>query len=116
MCKIVTGRRDSAELLDQLYRKNLLMITHTGIAENNPENMQSSYRYHDLFIRFLREKLRQKYPEMESELHRKAAVVETTVPARMYHPLTKRRHIDGCTRICPSIPVVKPKCFSKKLS
>jgi ATP/maltotriose-dependent transcriptional regulator MalT len=93
LCQAVTGREDAGSILDQIYRRNLFVLE-TDIpfrrdptAESNRgfsshEAVRSyvathpNYRYHDLFVEFLRDKLNQEMPELLPELHLRAAQVE----------------------------------------
>jgi len=65
LCDFVTGREDSAAMLDELYRKNLFLIA--------LDDEGCWYRYHPLFIDLLLHQLRKTHPEMERDLHEKAA-------------------------------------------
>ena len=65
LCEAVTGRSDSADLLDDVYRSNLFLI---------PLDEERRWlRYHQLFRDILRHELARTAPEQVSELHRRAA-------------------------------------------
>ena len=81
MCQWVTGRRDAAALLDDLYRRNLFLNA------SQPAAGEAIYHYHDLFAGFLRERLRREAPERLHELHRRAAAAETLPARRVHHYL-----------------------------
>jgi LuxR family maltose regulon positive regulatory protein len=80
-CAAVTGREDAAAILDQLYRRNLFLVelggpqSQAGRAAAQPHAVERAplYRYHDLFIAFLREQLAHEHPAWLRELHRRAA-------------------------------------------
>src|SRR3569832_1412093 len=61
VCDRVMGRRDSARVLEDLYRRNLYVVA--------ADETESSFRYHDLFADFLRERLRRERPDEWSALH-----------------------------------------------
>ncbi|MCS6827950.1 MAG: hypothetical protein NZ553_15160, partial [Caldilinea sp.] len=64
LCDAVTGRRDSAALLERLFAANLFLI---------PEDDEARwYRYHRLFAQLLQSRLRRHSPEQMAELHRRA--------------------------------------------
>jgi LuxR family maltose regulon positive regulatory protein len=97
-CQAVTGRSDAAAILDDLYRRNLFLVAlqndegrttmdgPTAVAME-PAHRSSfvahspSYRYHDLFRDFLRERLARELPEWVRQLHGRAAKAEP-LPAR----------------------------------
>lgn len=91
LCQAVTGRSDSEAILDALYRRNLFLVAlddHLLSAEDAPmlpggdtPRTRSSYRYHDLFRDFLRDRLRRELPEWPPRLYRRAAATEPD-PAR----------------------------------
>ncbi|MDX1688458.1 MAG: LuxR C-terminal-related transcriptional regulator, partial [Candidatus Promineifilaceae bacterium] len=79
LCEAVTGRADAGGLLDEAVRRNLFLSA-VGPFESA---VSPVYRYHDLFARFLRHRLAQREDEAHvRELHRRAAVAETT-PGRV---------------------------------
>lgn len=65
ICTALTGREDSGALLNQIEKANLF-LTAFGDDDN-------SYRYHNLFLSFLRYQLAQRYPEKLVDLHNRAA-------------------------------------------
>ncbi len=65
LCRAVTGRTESAELLAELERKNLFLI---ALDEDS-----TWYRYHPLFADLLLHQLKQLEPEIVDTLHEKAA-------------------------------------------
>ncbi len=65
LCDFVTGREDSATLLNELDRKNLFLIA------LDEEGLW--YRYHPLFADLLLHQLKKTHPAMERNLHEKAA-------------------------------------------
>ncbi len=79
VCDRLTGRQDSFRVLDDLYRRNLYVVA--------ADEAETSFRYHDLFADFLRERLRRERPADLSELHRRAALAETSPHNRLRHLL-----------------------------
>jgi LuxR family maltose regulon positive regulatory protein len=93
LCQAVTGREDAGSILDQIYRRNLFVLetdipikpdltaessrrfSNSGAARSHAAT-HPTYRYHDLFVEFLRDKLNQEMPELLPELHLRAAQVE----------------------------------------
>ncbi|HJV52908.1 MAG TPA: LuxR C-terminal-related transcriptional regulator [Noviherbaspirillum sp.] len=65
-CNAITGRSDSAALLQELERSNMFM---TALDEQH-----LWYSYHPLFSGFLRAQLGRQYPGLASSLHRRAAL------------------------------------------
>lgn len=65
LCNAVTGRRDTAEMLETLERANLFIHP---LDEN-----RTWYRYHGLFADVLRDELARRDPESIPELHHRAA-------------------------------------------
>jgi LuxR family maltose regulon positive regulatory protein len=65
LCEAVSGREDSGELLEKLYRNNMFMIA--------VDKKSRTYRYHDLFREFLQHKLANEMPEAVTMLHKCAA-------------------------------------------
>jgi LuxR family transcriptional regulator, maltose regulon positive regulatory protein len=113
LCQAVTGRADAEALLDALYRRNLFLVAldndrppttdsetrdlRLGTSEDfqasslKPQasresvvGRHSSYRYHDLFRDFLRDRLRRELPDWPPRLYRRAAAAETD-PLRRIH-------------------------------
>jgi LuxR family maltose regulon positive regulatory protein len=65
LCNAVTGRSDSAELLEYLVRAQLFIV---------PLNDHGAYyRYHTLFSDYLRSRLMRDYPDRVAHLHQLAA-------------------------------------------
>jgi LuxR family maltose regulon positive regulatory protein len=65
LCDAVTGHSDSRSLLEQLYSDNLFLMP--------LDDEQQWYRYHQLFVDLLRDRLDTLYPNQTAELHRRAA-------------------------------------------
>lgn len=80
-CEAVTGRSDAADVLADLYRRNLFLLA------LERADSDAAYRYHDLFAAFLRERLRREHPQWLRELHRRAAAVELQPSRRVQHLL-----------------------------
>ena len=65
LCDAVTGRNDSAALLDQLMRAQLFVTP--------LDSSQTWYRYHHLFAEVLRERLACRMPDLVVQCHQRAA-------------------------------------------
>ena len=65
LCDAVTGRADSARLLDELYAANLFLVQ---LDEAHPW-----YRYHHLFAELLRDRQQLLDPGRQAEMHRRAS-------------------------------------------
>jgi LuxR family maltose regulon positive regulatory protein len=77
VCDALTGRRDSIRILEDLYRRNLYVVA--------ADESETTFRYHDLFADFLRERLRRERPEAWAELHKRAAQAEVSPDRRLRH-------------------------------
>lgn len=64
-CNAITGRADSAELLQEIERSNMFM---TALDEQH-----QWFSYHPLFAGFLRAQLERQHPGLAASLHRRAA-------------------------------------------
>ncbi|HBY95797.1 MAG TPA: helix-turn-helix transcriptional regulator, partial [Chloroflexi bacterium] len=65
LCDVLTGRRDSQEMLERLERANLFLVP--------LDEQRHWYRYHHLFADLLLARLQSADPDRVPELHRKAA-------------------------------------------
>lgn len=79
VCDALTGRQDSRALLEDLYLRNLYVA--------DADRAESTYRYHDLFADFLRERLRREHPEDWQSLQMRAARAESSPQDRIRHLL-----------------------------
>jgi LuxR family maltose regulon positive regulatory protein len=77
VCNALTGRRDSVRILEDLYSRNLYVVA--------ADESETSFRYHDLFADFLRERLRRERPDDWAALHERAARAETSPHHRLRH-------------------------------
>jgi LuxR family maltose regulon positive regulatory protein len=77
VCDGLTGRHDSNRVLEDLYRRSLYVVA--------ADEAETSFRYHDLFADFLRERLRRERPDQWAELHQRAARSETSPSNRLRH-------------------------------
>ena len=84
-CQAVTGRDDAAELLEQLYRRNLAIASLTIDIEDEPV-----YRYHALFAELLKVQLEKELPGEIAELHQRAAEVQKTPGRAISHYFSAR--------------------------
>jgi LuxR family maltose regulon positive regulatory protein len=83
LCETVSGRKDSQQLLDDIYRRNLFLTSVSSSA-----SPADGYRYHDLFADFLRQRLQQETSrEYIQELHRRAAEASPTSALAVHHYL-----------------------------
>lgn len=80
VCDSLTGRRDSSRILEDLYQRNLYVVS--------ADESETSFRYHDLFADFLRERLRRERPDDWAALHERAARAETSPHHRLLHLLS----------------------------
>jgi LuxR family maltose regulon positive regulatory protein len=94
LCLAVTGRDDSREVLEALYRRNLFL---TAIDEQTPV-----LRFHDLFRDFLTGELERRRPGHARDLHERAGRVETSTPRAIAHFLAAERWEDAIVRILES--------------
>lgn len=83
LCNAVTGRSDSKQVLESLYRRNLFL---TITDETTPV-----LRFHDLFRDFLQSELERRYPELLPELHERAGRAEESLPRAIAHFLRAHR-------------------------
>src|SRR5690606_35981470 len=74
LCDAVTGRGDSARMLDALYEGNTLIVA--------LDHQRREYRYHCLFAETLKRRLDETDPERAGLLHSRAAqwLVENGLP------------------------------------
>lgn len=82
ICRAVTGREDSGQVLETLYRQNL-----TIAAIESEEAGEPVYRHHALLARLLSRLLEQEMPGDIAELHRRAALAEKTPGRAISHYL-----------------------------
>jgi len=64
-CKAVTGRADADRLLDELVRRHLFV--------SRVDEAQLQYRYHPLFLDFLKGRVQREVPEVVQAAHLRAA-------------------------------------------
>lgn len=83
ICNVVTVREDAEVILTKLYHRNLAIA---AIAVD--ERGEPVYRYHSLFSRMLKEKLKQESAAEIADLHRKAAEVQKTPGRAIAHYLS----------------------------
>jgi LuxR family maltose regulon positive regulatory protein len=80
LCNAVTGRSDSLELLDELYRRDLFLSV---VDDDGPV-----LRFHDLFREFLQAELARRWPDEVPQLHERAARAEQTSARAIHHYLS----------------------------
>lgn len=80
-CQAVTGRNDAVQVLDRLYKHNLAIASIKTDDASEPV-----YRYHALFSRLLKMRMESKFTKEDIiDLHRKAALVQTTPGRAISH-------------------------------
>jgi LuxR family maltose regulon positive regulatory protein len=85
LCRAITRNPEAANILEELFRLNLF-ITAVDTAA-------TTFRYHDLFKEFLRQRITSQRPEELKELHRRAAQAEK-LPSRQIHHLLEAQMWD----------------------
>ena len=77
LCQAVTGQADAPIILEEVYRRNLFVVAVDDVA------LAASpiYRYHALFVEFLRRQLAREQPGRLGDLHRRAGEAHT-IPAQ----------------------------------
>jgi len=83
LCDAVTGESGGQEILESLEHANLFI---TPLDDEG-----RWYRYHHLFAEVLQARLRQSYPELLAELHRRASEwyeIHDLIPEAVHHALT----------------------------
>ena len=91
LCDAVTGRRDGAGVLDDIFRANLFLIP--------LDDEQRWFRYHQLFREILRHELTRTRPTEPKVLHRRAAewcAAAGDVGEAIVHAM-QSRDLDLCT-------------------
>jgi LuxR family maltose regulon positive regulatory protein len=78
LCQAVTGQADAPIILEEVYRRNLFIIA----VDDMTLASGPIYRYHALFVEFLRRQLVREQPNQLAELHRRAAEAHT-IPAQV---------------------------------
>ena len=81
LCQAVTGQVDAPIILEEVYRRNLFVVAVGDLADDLALAASPTYRYHALFIEFLRRQLAREQPEQLGEYHRRAAEAQH-VPAQ----------------------------------
>ena len=77
LCQAVTGQTDAPIILEEIYRRNLFVVAVDNVALTS----SPIYRYHALFVEFLRRQLVREQPDQLGEYHRRAAEAHT-IPAQ----------------------------------
>ena len=98
LCQAITGRDDTAFVLDGLYRRQLFLI---ALDEAVPV-----LRFHDLFRDFLLRELEQRQPGFAMELHARAAAAEPEPARAVQHLLAGRRWAVAVERILLVAPAL----------
>lgn len=83
LCAAVSGRDDTRDVLDDLYRRHLFL---TALDDDG-----QTLRFHDLFREFLRSELERGSPQSVADLHARAARAETISLRAVAHWLKARR-------------------------
>jgi LuxR family maltose regulon positive regulatory protein len=84
-CRAVTGRDDAAEVLAELYRRNLAISSLIADSEGEPV-----YRFHSLLAQLLNRQLEREFPGQVAELHKRAAEVQKTPGRAIAHYFSAR--------------------------
>jgi LuxR family transcriptional regulator, maltose regulon positive regulatory protein len=104
LCLAVTRRSDAGVTLEELYRHNLFLVRVSPLSgqansaldqpqiQTEQQKSETRYRYHDLFVEFLRHKLQQEMPERVPELHFLAAQAESDPIRAVGHYLAASRY------------------------
>lgn len=97
LCDAVTGRTESALVLEELYRRNLFLLPLAG--------EQPTYRFHRLFATFLTDRLKRLHPDWLPALHQRAAawLEANGSPLEALPHLLTAGDQDGAARILLSI-------------
>ncbi len=82
-CNAVTGRVDSADILDDLYRRNLTIAAIATAVDGEPV-----YRHHALFARLLTQQLVRELPGEIAGLHCRAARAQKSPGRAISHYLS----------------------------
>jgi LuxR family maltose regulon positive regulatory protein len=97
MCDAVLGRIDSADMIAQIVRSNLLL--------SSIDAEQRWFRYHPLFADFLRARFRDEAPGEMQDLHRRAArwtAANGLMNEAVTHALAARDHELAADLLAPS--------------
>jgi len=95
LCIAVTGQQNAAEILENLYQRNLLFI---AVESSDPTD--TCYRYHDLFAEFLRQRLLREYTrENIHQLHVRAAKAQPGSQFEISHYLRAEKWDDAAKAI-----------------
>ena len=87
-CTAVTGLPNTAQILEDLYRRNVFILaldSEAGANDAAQTSRRRLYRYHALFADFLRHRLIRDLPQQVPELHRRAARAEKIPGRAIYH-------------------------------
>jgi LuxR family maltose regulon positive regulatory protein len=126
LCRAVTRRADAGAVLEELYRRNLFLVQVSPLQgqaslglrvsrlhEPQPEKQipkpETQYRYHDLFVEFLRHKLGEEWPERVPDLHLRAAQAESDPARAVSHYLAAARWHEAAE----IIEQIGPEMFSR---
>ena len=83
LCQAVTGQADAAVILEEIYRRNLFVVAVDDVAVDS----SPIYRYHALFLEFLRRQLAREHTDQLTELHRRAAEAHPVTTQAIAHYL-----------------------------
>jgi LuxR family maltose regulon positive regulatory protein len=95
LCQAITGRQDAADILEEIYRRNLFLMS----IEDTAGTSYPTYRYHALFAEFLRRRLEQELPERRIDLHRRAAESSLIPGRRVAHFLAVQLWLEAAQAI-----------------
>jgi len=94
LCQAVTGRADSLQQLESLYRQNLF-ISRNDEANEDGRAGGATYQYHALLRQTLRQELRLKEPDRLPKLHRRAASAMRPSFEAAYHYLAAEAWLEA---------------------
>lgn len=87
ICQRLTNRTDSAELLEELYRRNLFLVR---VRDSAPPD-EPIYRFHALFAGFLQRELKKQDQTHYHILHLRASGLENTPGRAVEHLIAARQ-------------------------
>lgn len=99
LCNALTGREDSALLLEELWRTNIFLVA--------LDDQGQWYQYHPLFVAFLRNRLDRMFPTRVPRLHRAASqwfATQGLIVDAIYHALVASAYQEAADIIVKHAP------------